>query len=185
MGSPTADIERAVSSFRARLEEYAATYDLSGGRGERLAREAVDFAAARELFRGEIADRVGPVYATDALAEYLAGPGKPLTGEAIRKRAKELRLVAFQSDDGHWLYPAWQFESAAGRLVPIPAVIALWGQLPHGDWTSGANLAVWMNTRMRSLDATPVERARYRGADDPELATVVSRLCARVAGRAA
>lgn len=185
MSPRTAGLDRAVTSFRERLEEYAEAYGLTDDRVERIARSAVDFAAARELYRGETADRIGPVYGTEALAEYLVEPGRPLSTEAVRKRAKERRLVAFRSDDGHWLYPAWQFQSAGGRLVPLPEVIELWRRLPHGDWMSEANLAVWMTTRMRSLRETPVDRAHRRGPDDPELVSVVARLRARVAGHAA
>ena len=185
MSTRMTDLDRAAASFRERLEEYAETYGLAADRVERIARNAVDFAAARELYRGVTARRIGPVYGTEALAEYLAAPGRSLTTEAVRKRAKERRLVAFRSDDGHWLYPAWQFQSAGGRLVPVPEVIELWRRLPHGDWMSEANLAVWMATRMRSLDETPVDRARRHGAEDPELVSVVARLRARVTGHAA
>ncbi len=182
MSTPTADIDHAVARFRRRLEEYAETHQLSHDRAVQIARQAVDFAAARELYRGEIAGRVGPVYNVEALAEYLTV--KTMTSEAVRKRAKELRLVAFQTDDRHWLFPAWQFDSAGGQLVPNARVIALWQQLPHGGWMDAANLTVWMNTTMRGLGVTPVERARERGADDRALGEAVSRLRARSAGRA-
>lgn len=182
MSAPSPSIDRVVASFRRRLEHYDQAHDLPDDAAERFGRSAADFVAARELFRGELADRIGPVFDAKAVAIYLAPPGHPLTTEAVRQKAKRHDLVAFQSDDRQWLFPQWQFDTAAGELVPHAEVIDLWKQLPHDRWMSRANLAVWMNARLRSLAATPVEHVRGHGPAGPVLQRAVSRLRARAAG---
>lgn len=178
----TMSIEQAVTSFRARLASYRQLPELDRAAAEALGRDAADFAAARELLRDEVAGRIGPVYDAEQLARWLTPAGQPLTSEAVRKRAKLRQLVAFQTSDRSWVFPAWQFDVAGGVLVPHPQVTALWRALPHGRWMSAANLAVWMHTRSRTLRDTPASVARRRSAEDPALRAVVARLHARVDG---
>lgn len=124
-----------------------------------------------------VARRVGPVYTCDDLTRWLVAPGRaPLSGEAVRKRAKLGTLVAFHTDDGQWAFPTWQFSAAAGRLIPRTEVIRLWSSLPHDGFLTAADLAAWMNTNFASLTTTPAERAHVAGADDQELMHAVSRL---------
>lgn len=177
-------IDEAVAAFRRRLTEHGG---LAGADDPaRAGNEAADFTVARHTPRGSVAERVRPVHGTEDLAAYLAAAGRALTTEAVRKRAKQRRLVAFLSDDRQWLFPAWQFLAAGGRLVPHDEVVALWRRLPHGRWAGPAYLAMWMATPLRTLNGhSPADRARWAGADDPDLAGVVARLEARVAGAAA
>jgi hypothetical protein len=178
-------VDEVVAAFRAQLEA-----DIVGERGQAgagtaaVGREAAAFVAARHLRRGAVAERIGPVYDTSALAEYLASPGDPFETETVRKRANKRQLIAFRAGDGQWAFPAWQFDTIGGRLVPNPDVVALWSVLPHGRWMTDADLCMWMNTPLRSLGATPVGYARAAGTDASPLQGAVSRLHARVDGRA-
>lgn len=170
-------IERRL---RARLPDMIEDVD-----AERLGAEATDWLlSAVQAVAGAspVGRRIGPVYTTDDLTRWLVSPGRaPLTTQAVRKRAKERRLVGFLTDDQHWAFPAWQFERAAGRLVPRTEVVRLWRQLPHEGFLSDADLAAWMNTRFAALGSTPWERADRSGADDPALRVAVSRLRSRAA----
>ncbi|MEX2621275.1 MAG: hypothetical protein WD250_13760 [Egibacteraceae bacterium] len=173
--------EAFVEELRARLVHVAEPERLDGAR---LGTQAADWAASALEAPGTslLARRIGPVYTITDLARWLTAPGgDPLTGEAVRKRALKRRLVALRADDGHWAFPSWQFSRAAGRLVPLAEVIALWRRLPHDGFLTDADLAAWMHTRLGSLDDTPAGYANRHGADAPPLGAAVSRLGARVA----
>lgn len=179
-GTTDDGVDRAVAAFRDRIEQYG--HDEFED-PEAIGAEAADFAVARHSRSREIPRRVGAVYTTDQLARYLAAPGHPLTTEAVRKRAKQHRLVSFVAGEGVWLFPAWQFTEAGGRVAPVQPVIEVWRRLPHGSAMDAVDLAMWLNTRLRSLDRqTPARRAAAWGADDPALTAAVSRLRARAAG---
>lgn len=181
---PTArdPIERAVAAFRARVEAADVPFDDPEAAGS----DAADFVVARYGRRHQVAERVGPVYTTDDLARYLVGPQRPLTTEAVRKRAKQRQLVSFTSGDGLWLFPAWQFTTIGGHLEPMAGVVELWRRLPHDSVLDALDLVMWAATPLRSLDGeTPARWAATRGAGDPALAQAVARLRGRAAGRAA
>jgi nucleoid DNA-binding protein len=117
--------------------------------------------------RNPVAERIGPTYRVEHLSRYLPGVGAdPLTGEAVRKRAKQYQLVGFQSSDRVWLFPEWQFSKAVGRLVPIQAIIDAWKDLPHGGLLADVDLVLWMATRRRDLrNNTPAAWAATQGYD--------------------
>lgn len=152
---------------------------------ERLGSEAVDWLlSSLHMTSGAspLGRRIGPVYSAEDLARWLVAPGSaPLTTQAVRKRAKSHRLVGFLTDDRQWAFPAWQFDRAAGRLLPRAEVIALWRVLPHNSFLSPADLAAWMNTELASLTTTPAAYADRHGAKSSELDAAVSRLVARAA----
>lgn len=178
-------MDRTVEAFRERLEAKEFVTFLEQSDPIEVGRTAADFAVARHRSPGPVADRIGAVYGTDALARYLAPAGRSLTTEAVRKRAKQRHLVAFVTGDGQWAFPAWQFVAVSGRLEPVDAVIEVWRRLPHDGVMDAADLAMWMNTRLRSLDGTPANRARTHGIGDRALGRAVARLSARVGDRAA
>ena len=115
-----------------------------------------------------LAERIGPTYRTEQLARYLPGTdAKALSEEAVRKRVKHRRLVAFRSSDRVWLYPQWQFQAAIGRLVPIEPVLEAWADLPHDGVLAPVDLVAWMATRRRDLDRrTPAQWAAEHGYDE-------------------
>lgn len=174
--------EAVARELRERLPDGGGPDDVDA---DRLGAEAADWVVSAmyaSVGGSPLARRIGPVYTTEDLARWLVAPGRdPLTTQAVRKRAKQRRLVGFLTDDRQWAFPAWQFDRAAGRLVPRREVVALWGRLPHDSFLSAADLAAWMNTRLEALGATPAERADRYGADDDAVAAAVSRLRARAA----
>lgn len=180
-------IADAADAFSDNLRRMLERGDprLEGIDPSRLGLEAADWAAAAALAEAStslVARRIGPVYTTHDLARWLVAPGRPpLTEEAVRKRAKQRRLVAFRTDDRQWAFPAWQFDRVAGRLVPRAEVIRLWQRLPHDGFLTGADLAAWMNTPQHALDGVPAEAAHAAGADATSLGQAVSRLRARAA----
>jgi hypothetical protein len=175
-------VDEIVTEFRRELErrERAGALDLGMTVTPRgLALQAADFIGAHASNGSALASRIGPVFTTDRLATLLApSPDRPLTTEAVRERAASCRLVAFRSDDDRWLYPDWQFDRVHGQLVVNLEVIALWRRLPHGAWMDAIDLAVWMNTELRSLTAAPQRHVRGRGTDEP-LEAAIARLQAR------
>lgn len=128
--------------------------------------------------RSVVADRIGPVYTTLEVAEWLVGPGdRPLTTEAVRKRGLRRQLVGIQTDDRRWAYPGFQFEAIGGRLLVRDDVIRVWQMLPHDSWRSDATLAAWMNTRLRSMGGlTPSDYGAINGAEDPIVIAAIGRL---------
>jgi predicted transcriptional regulator len=180
-------VDKATKAFRIRLAEQIAARRTGTIRRipdpDGLGEEAADFVTARldAASRSPLAERIGPVYRTEALARWLrSAAAGPLTTEAVRKRAKARQLVAFRTDDGHWAFPAWQFDAVAGRLVPRQEVVALWRDLPHDSFLTDADLAAWMHTRQRSLDGTPVDHLLTHGRSR-QLDAARARLFARVA----
>ena len=188
MGVRTDDaIEALVSAVREELvqRQHAGQLDLHDTPlPTSLSTRVVDFIDT-EVRGPTVAERIGPVFTTERLAVLLAPQERrPLTTEAIRKRAASNRLVAFRSDDGRWLFPDWQFDRAHGRLQLAPSVIELWRALPHSTWMAPIDLAMWMNMSLHSLDGAPQQHVRAHGFDDV-LGHAVQRLRARVEGSAA
>ncbi len=145
-----------------------------------VGRQAAEFAARglRRPRQSALARRIGPVYSLAHLREWLTPPdAPPLTAEAVRKRAVKHTLIAFQTDDRQWAFPAYQFVDVAGHLIPRDDVIAVWQALPHDSWRSDATLAAWMTTRLASMDGHgPAEFAGRHGADHPLVADAIRRL---------
>lgn len=180
-------VDKATKAFRTRLAKQIAARGAGNVRRvpdpDGLGEEAADFVTARldAAGRSPLAERIGPVYRTENLARWLTSAAAgPLTTEAVRKRAKARQLVAFRTDDGHWAFPAWQFDAVAGQLVPRPAVVGLWQDLPHDGFLTAADLAAWMHTRQHSMDGTPVDHVLAHGRS-PQLRAALARLFARVA----
>ncbi len=129
-----------------------------------------------------LARRIGPIYTIDDLTRWLPGRGAPaLSGEAVRKRATKRQLVGFRTDEGHWAFPAWQFDRLAGRLVGRDDVVAVWRALPIDGFLSEVDLAAWMATRLAALEGTPAEHAHRHGASSAPLRAAMARLTARAA----
>lgn len=180
-------VDQATRAFKVRFAKQVAARRIGTGRvacdPSGIGEEAADFAAARldAGGRSALAERIGPVYRTEDLARWLSSAAAgPMTGEAVRKRGKARQLVAVRTDDGHWAFPAWQFDPVAGRLVPRQPVIALWRDLPHDGFLTDADLAAWMHTRLASLNGTPVDHVLAEGRT-AQLDGALRRLAARFA----
>lgn len=108
------------------------------------------------------------MYRIEQLARFLPGvDAGPLTAEAVRKRVVRRQLVGYQTSHRVWMFPAWQFTIATGRLVPRVSVIAAWQALPHGGVLADIDLAVWMATGRSDLDGrSPADHAGRYGFDE-------------------
>ena len=181
--SAAARIDVVARAFAERLGEHRdAVGPLTLVAAAELGRAAADFVVAQQQ-TPRLPRVIGPVYRTEDVARWLTGGPDRLTGEAVRKRAKQRRLVGFRTDDGQWVFPGWQFDRVSGRLRPRPDVVQLWQSLPQGGWMGDAALAGWMAAPLQSLQANPAERAHQHGADDPALLAAVARLRARIESR--
>jgi hypothetical protein len=79
---------------------------------------------------------VGPFYSTTGVARVLGG----ISRQAVEDRRRRQRLIALRTQEGTWLYPAFQFDDR-GRL--LPAVVAAHRSLAVGRieaWTAAAAL---------------------------------------------
>ena len=186
--------ERAAGASRQaaldtldRLVREGLIEQLDAGGVERAVRHAAELLATELSLqaggRSALARRIGPVFTVEDLARWLppAGAG-PLTGEAVRKRAKQRQLAAFLTSDRQWAFPAWQFDRVAGRLLPREDVIALWLLLPTGGFLADADRAAWMATRLQDLDGkTPALYAFEHGVQATALQQALGRLRRRAA----
>lgn len=125
--------------------------------------------------------RVGPVYGTGQLTRLLPGSDAgPITDEAVRDRQRNQRLVGFKTADGRWAWPAWQFRSAPGRLIPRDEVVALW-RLLAVDGPSELTRVAWMTGGHDALDGqSPCAWLDRHGLDD-RLRSVARRWAGRLA----
>lgn len=170
-----------------RLEREGLIEQLDEEGVERAVRHAVELLATELSLqaggRSALARRIGPVFTVDDLARWLPPPGAgPLTGEAVRKRAKRRQLVAFVTSDRQWAFPAWQFDRVGGRLLPREDVIALWLLLPTDGFLTDADRAAWMATRLIDLDGqTPAMYAFEHGVQATSLQKALGRLRRRAA----
>jgi hypothetical protein len=127
------------------------------------------------------AARVGPVYDTGQLTRLLPGAhATRISDEAVRDRQRNGRLVGFKTADRKWAWPAWQFRTAPGRLIPRPDVIELWRLLPDNGPSELARIA-WMTGTHRGLEGgSPLDWLDRHGLDD-QMRAVVRRWAGRVA----
>lgn len=126
-----------------------------------------------------IAERIGAGYRLDDVSTYLVGGPWPLA--ELTQRAELRQLVAFQTSDQQWAFPAWGFDARDGRLEIRPHVVALWQRLPHDGVLTDVDLAAWMNTEFGQLEGTPASYVAEHGYDTV-LAAAVSRLYNRAVG---
>lgn len=177
------DRERLVAAFSAVAAEYAdrlastgADLDMVGGVGR-----VTDLVRAVLPRVNRFADRVGPVYATGQLSRLLPGAAAPpISDEAVRDRQRNGRLIGFKTAEGRWAWPAWQFSTAPGRLVPREDVLTLWRLLP-ADGPSELTRVAWLTGEHRELDGhSPLSWLDRRGLDD-RVRAVARRWAVRVA----
>lgn len=93
----------------------------------------------------------GPFYDTPGLVRWLG-----ITRQALHHRVKTAQLLACPTQDGHTVYPAWQFTSGGGtipRLADLlkvlnagatdPWMVALWLRAPS-EQHAGRDAASWL-----------------------------------------
>lgn len=73
---------------------------------------------------------LGPMYTTTGIARVLGG----VTRQAIEERRRRRRLLALRTDDGAWVYPAFQLDARNQVLRGLPEVLQCFA--PEDDrWT--------------------------------------------------
>lgn len=79
---------------------------------------------------------VGPFYSTTGVRRLLGGVSR----QAVEDRRRRGSLIALQTAEGTWVYPAFQFDE---RNRPIPGLIAAHRRLTTGGlgaWTAASTL---------------------------------------------
>lgn len=108
---------------------------------------------------------IGPFYASGGAIRQLGGGTK----QALDSRRRSQTVLAMQTGDGTWLYPAWQFTGQGGiHAVLAPVFKALRG---IDRWLAG----VWLVSDHPDLSGRSPRRALRDGVD-PD---VVARLAVR------
>lgn len=147
-------LERTIlEALRARIHERLSAAEAAGA-------SAADFGDPDEVAETMVAalpvshpfDAVtGPFYDTPGLVKWLG-----ITRQALHHRVKTSQLLACPTEDGHTVYPAWQFTTEGGTIPHLtgllrvlnagatdPWMIALWLRAPserHG----GRDAASWL-----------------------------------------
>lgn len=101
----------------------------------------------------KMAEQVGPeFYDTAGVTVVLAPPGAdPISKQAVEHRRRRRTILALQTSDGRWIYPAWQFRDH--DVMPgLAQVLAVFDD--HANWSVGT----WLTTPSKDLDGrTPVQ----------------------------
>jgi hypothetical protein len=129
---------RAVSSLvRAELDRRASAMRAAG-------RDPADLGSPAQLAERLLSalpepsawNALGPFYSTTGVCRLLGGVSR----QAVEDRRRRQRLVALRTEEGAWVYPAFQFDD---RNRPVPSIVAAFHRLAGGRvgaWTAAAAL---------------------------------------------
>lgn len=149
--------ERLVEAIDAQLAAVAA----SGRTAEDLG-DLDDLAAkvGAAIPTGHpVADLVGPCYDTPGLTAWLG-----ISKQALDKRNRTGAVLACRTSDGHWVYPAFQFDADGRPLPHLREVIAvLTGEGGADRW----RVASWLAAPSPDLPGKVPAAEWLRGGDDP------------------
>ncbi len=96
------------------------------------------------------------VNARDAAVRYaVAGP---VTPEAVKKAARERRLLAVRGKGGEMRFPVWQFRENGGLVPGLGEVLAELAQGPAGDDMEA--FAFFLNPNPLTGGVSPIEALR-------------------------
>ncbi len=139
------------------------------GRGRSLA----DLGPPREVAERMIAtlpsssrwdDLLGPFYGPGQVAKVLGN----ISRQAVADRRQRRTLLGLKTDDGHWVYPVFQFDRRNSVLAGLSEVLRILAGSGVDDWS----LAGWLMSTLSSLRGqTPIEWLRL-GRDRATLLTV-------------
>lgn len=102
-----------------------------------------------------VADTVGPCYDTPGLTRWLG-----ISKQALAKRVANKTVLGCRSSDGHWLYPAWQFDEHGNASRDLPELITILAGPDDDRWRA----AVWLSAPSPDLpDAEPAGAWLARG----------------------
>jgi len=109
---------------------------------------------------------LGPFYQPGQVAKMLGG----ISRQAVADRRQRHTLLGLKTADGHWVYPAFQFDTRNKVLSGLSETLRILAASDIDDWS----LAGWLMSSFRSLgDKTPIEW--LRSGDDLETLLVVVR----------
>ncbi len=136
-------VARLVGQELSRLEARYA------GRGRSLA----EFGAPREVAERMVAtlpspslwdDLLGPFYGPGQVARILGN----ISRQAVADRRHRWTLLGLKTADGHWVYPAFQFDRRNSVLTELPELL----QILAASGIDGWSLAGWLMSPLRSLE---------------------------------
>ncbi|HRD59507.1 MAG TPA: hypothetical protein PLZ93_03900 [Nocardioides sp.] len=105
---------------------------------------------------------IGPFYDEQGAAHWLGN----ITPRELERRRDRHQVLAMQTLDGTWLFPAWQLTPDGHVLLPLlPALRALAGL---DRWLAGA----WLINGHPALDGQSPRQALSGGADPKWIATL-------------
>lgn len=101
--------------------------------------------------------RMGPFYSSKGVSRLL----RIRTKQALSDRRERGTVLAAQTQDATWVYPAFQFDAKRGRVRPelVPVLAALRGAPRWGA-------ALFLTTPNPELDGQAPERAAVERGDD-------------------
>jgi hypothetical protein len=105
---------------------------------------------------------LGPFYSSAGVMRLL---GIPST-QALDDRRRRWTVLAAKTDEGRWVYPAFQFDAERARVHPrlAPVLRSLRGAPRWGA-------ALWLATEHPDLDGQPPRQAAELGSADPQFLT--------------
>jgi hypothetical protein len=87
----------------------------------------------------------GPFYDTPGLVKWLG-----ITRQALHHRVKTGQLLACPTEDGHTVYPAWQFTTEGGTIPHLTALPQQWAAAFHAAGMRGVRYESRFSTAARA-----------------------------------
>jgi len=148
-----------VEGLRQRIEAFRAAGGdpASLGSPDELADRMLAVVPTRSAWNA-----LGPFYTTRSVASILGGVSR----QAVEDRRRRRRILAIRTDDGVWLYPAFQFDADNRVLRGLTDVLAVLAGSGLSEWTvASALVAAQPDLGGRSI----VEHLRAGGPLEPVL----------------
>lgn len=162
--SPEAYVDSVLDQVRPRLVDQVQRLTAGGGSLPapadlaNLLRAGFPVGAPAEL-DPHYAD-IGPFYDSAGAIHQLGG----LTKQALDSRRTNQTVLAMQTGDGHWLYPAWQFTGLGSIHTALTPVLK--GLRGLDRWMAG----VWLVAEHPDLGGRSPRQALRDGVDSGDVA---------------
>jgi hypothetical protein len=151
-------VATVTARVRARLDDLAAAgVPLESlGSPEQVANQvAAALPAARHAYDLEL----GPFYDTAGLTHWLG-----VSRQALADRVRRGSLLACRTQDGHLVYPAFQFDGMGGIRAGLAPVLKIFAG--HDGWL----VATWLVTATDALDGSSAMDWLALGRDEAAVA---------------
>lgn len=143
----TSEEEDFLDQIRQVLLERPRASAITAEQAGRILEHARSVLHTPEAFSGQ----VGEVCRTGAVCDWLG-----ISRQAVSKAVKDQRILGFQTLDGKWIYPVWQFEAPetyAACVQGLPPVL----DVLESRGISGFEAAVWFAASNPTLGHAPFE----------------------------